>query len=139
MSTKTKKLSQHRGPISLAMIAEGMNSARVNARRLFEDASTLHEAGRTPSALALAILSIEESGKISILRQMVLCETEEEWRKAWKDYRSHTSKNTAWILGELAARSERSRKIHASYTAFRERTAAWSQISIKAVLEAREG
>jgi TRAP-type mannitol/chloroaromatic compound transport system substrate-binding protein len=43
------------------------------------------------------------------------------------------------VLGELASRGERARKIHASYTAFRERTAAWSHISIKAVLDAREG
>ncbi len=42
------------------------------------------------------------------------------------------------VLGELASRGERARKIHASYTAFRERTAAWSHISIKAVLDARE-
>ena len=48
-------------------------------------------------------------------------------------------KTASEVLGEVAARGERSRKIHASYTAFRERTAAWSHISIKAVLEAREG
>ncbi|MBI2058899.1 MAG: AbiV family abortive infection protein [Nitrospirae bacterium] len=99
-----KKLTQHRGELSLAMIAEGINAARANARRLLDDAKTLQDAGRTHSAVALAILSIEESGKISILRQMVLCESETEWRHAWKDYRSHTSKNTAWILGELAAK-----------------------------------
>ena len=43
------------------------------------------------------------------------------------------------VLGGLAARGERAKKIHASYTAFRERTAPWSHISIKAVLDAREG
>lgn len=43
------------------------------------------------------------------------------------------------VLAELATRSERAKKIHASYTAFRERTAAWSHISIKGVLDAREG
>ena len=47
-------------------------------------------------------------------------------------------KTAGEVLGELASRSERARKIHASYTAFRERTAAWSHISIKAVLDARE-
>lgn len=89
------------------MIAEGMNAARANAKRLLEDAKTLHDAGRPHSAVALAILSIEESGKISILRGMVLCESETEWRQAWKAYRSHTSKNIAWILGELAAKGAR--------------------------------
>ena len=47
-------------------------------------------------------------------------------------------KTASEVLGELAARSERARRMHASYTAFRERTAAWSHISIKAVLDARE-
>jgi TRAP-type mannitol/chloroaromatic compound transport system substrate-binding protein len=48
-------------------------------------------------------------------------------------------KEAAGVLSELAARSERARRVHDSYTAFRERTAAWSRISLKAVLEAREG
>jgi TRAP-type mannitol/chloroaromatic compound transport system substrate-binding protein len=43
------------------------------------------------------------------------------------------------VLAELAARSERAKKVHDSYAAFRERTAAWSRISLRAVLEAREG
>ena len=45
-----------------------MNAARRNARRLAEDAKLLLEAGRYPTATALAVLSIEESGKMSILR-----------------------------------------------------------------------
>src|SRR5215210_8801763 len=48
-------------------------------------------------------------------------------------------KQSIEILGELAARSERAKKVHDSYAAFRERTAAWSRISLRAVLEAREG
>jgi TRAP-type mannitol/chloroaromatic compound transport system substrate-binding protein len=48
-------------------------------------------------------------------------------------------KEAAAVLDELAARSERARRVHASYTAFRERTAAWSRISLKAVLESRDG
>ncbi len=43
------------------------------------------------------------------------------------------------VLSEVAARSDVARRIHASYTAFRERTAAWSRISLRAVLEARDG
>jgi TRAP-type mannitol/chloroaromatic compound transport system substrate-binding protein len=48
-------------------------------------------------------------------------------------------KVSADVLGEVAARSELSRKVHDSYAAFRERTGLWSRVSIKAVLEAREG
>jgi len=43
------------------------------------------------------------------------------------------------VLGELAGRSERARKVHDSYMAFRARISAWSRISLQAVLEAREG
>ena len=43
------------------------------------------------------------------------------------------------VLADLAARNEKSRKVYASYVAFRERTAAWSRISLKAVLDSREG
>jgi TRAP-type mannitol/chloroaromatic compound transport system substrate-binding protein len=48
-------------------------------------------------------------------------------------------KVAAEVLGEVAARGEMARKVHDSYAAFRERTAPWSRVSIKAVLEAREG
>ena len=41
------------------------------------------------------------------------------------------------VLGELAARNAISGKVHASYAAFRERTAPWSRVSIEAVLRAR--
>jgi TRAP-type mannitol/chloroaromatic compound transport system substrate-binding protein len=44
---------------------------------------------------------------------------------------------SADVLGELAARDAVSRKIHESYLRFRERTAAWSRISIESVLGAR--
>lgn len=43
------------------------------------------------------------------------------------------------VLSDLAARSDIAGRIHASYAAFRERTATWSRISLRAVLEARDG
>jgi TRAP-type mannitol/chloroaromatic compound transport system substrate-binding protein len=48
----------------------------------------------------------------------------------------NTSKD---VLAELASRGATARKVHDSYLTFRERTGAWSKISLKAVLEAREG
>jgi TRAP-type mannitol/chloroaromatic compound transport system substrate-binding protein len=48
-------------------------------------------------------------------------------------------REAAAVLGDLAARSDLARKVHDSYAAFRARTAAWSKVSIRAVLEAREG
>jgi TRAP-type mannitol/chloroaromatic compound transport system substrate-binding protein len=43
------------------------------------------------------------------------------------------------VLSEMAGRSAVTRKVHDSYTSFRDRTGAWSRISLKAVLESREG
>ena len=41
------------------------------------------------------------------------------------------------VVGDIAARSPIAGKVHGSYTAFRERTALWSRVSIEAVLRAR--
>src|SRR4249920_761228 len=41
------------------------------------------------------------------------------------------------VLAELAGRSAITGKVHASYAAFRERTAPWSRVSIESVLRAR--
>ena len=84
-----------------------MNAARRNAKRLAEDAAMLFEHGRMPSAACLAILSIEESGKISVLRSLALCKSERQIKGAWKDFRTHTRKNAAWLLPELAAMGAR--------------------------------
>ena len=48
-------------------------------------------------------------------------------------------KQASDILAELAAKSDIARRINESYSAFRTGTAAWSNVSLKAVLEAREG
>ena len=101
------RLPQHRGQLTLAKIAEGMTRALQNAERLAEDAETLLQAGRVPSAFALAILSIEESGKVAILRQMATAYEEKEWATLWKAYRSHTKKNALWIFGELVQNGAR--------------------------------
>jgi TRAP-type mannitol/chloroaromatic compound transport system substrate-binding protein len=43
------------------------------------------------------------------------------------------------VLGELAGKSDKTRKVHDSYMTFRDKISAWSRISIQAVLEARAG
>jgi hypothetical protein len=67
-----KKLDSYKGKLSADQVAAGINAATKNAKRLSEDAALLFEAGRFPSAVSLAILSIEESGKASILRSLRL-------------------------------------------------------------------
>ena len=103
----TKKLNAYRGPLSAEKIAAGMNAANANALRLVEDAKVLLAACRIPTAASLAALSIEESGKTSILRQLATATTKEEITAAWKGYRSHTRKNVQWQLPALALAGSR--------------------------------
>ncbi len=97
-------LPEYRGSLDPARVAEGMNAANRNARRLVADAKLLLEAERYPSAAALAALAIEESGKVSILRALAIAKLPEDLRAEWRRYRDHRSKNGAWILPSLAAR-----------------------------------
>jgi len=81
-----------------------MNAARRNATRLLGDAKLLMEAKRFPTACSLAILSIEESGKTSLLRLLAAAPSDKHVKQAWKNYRDHHAKNTHWMIGELTAK-----------------------------------
>lgn len=54
----------------------------------------------------MAVLSIEESGKVVILRRF-LTSTDDDRKSLWREYRSHTSKNLNWILPDLVAKGAR--------------------------------
>jgi AbiV family abortive infection protein len=104
----TKKgLNQFRGRLSPDQVAQGMNVAERNACRLLADAQLLLGAGRFPSAASIAVLSLEESGKVSILRELALARSDDEAKDAWSSYRSHTKKNVTWLLPELIANGAR--------------------------------
>lgn len=103
-----RKLDSYKGPLSITQIADGMNAALRNAVRLAKDARLLVDAERLPSAVSLAILSIEEAGKISILRALAFAENEQDLKTEWRRYRSHTSKNLQWILPQLMTAEARS-------------------------------
>jgi TRAP-type mannitol/chloroaromatic compound transport system substrate-binding protein len=47
-------------------------------------------------------------------------------------------RHAAEVLAELAGRDGLSRRVHDSYLGFKERTAPWSRVSVKAMLDARE-
>jgi AbiV family abortive infection protein len=100
-------LSPFRGTLTATEVAAGINAAIRNAKRLAADAKILFEAGRYPSAASMAALSVEESEKVSTLRAMCLSRNKSELLGAWKDYRSHHPKNTAWILAELISKGAR--------------------------------
>jgi len=100
-------MPQYRDRLTPSQIAQGINLALRNAARLANDARLLHSQGRTPSAVALAILSIEESGKVGVLRQMATAQEQKEFQALWKNYRSHTKKNVLWLLGQMVHRGAR--------------------------------
>ncbi|MDA3837701.1 MAG: AbiV family abortive infection protein [Candidatus Delongbacteria bacterium] len=95
------KLKQYKDKLNSSQIADGMNAANENAVRLVEDAKLLFENDRLASALALAILSIEESGKVAILRSLAISSEGKDLKEGWKRYRSHRAKNAHWIAVDL--------------------------------------
>lgn len=103
----TSSLKQYRGPLTAEQAAEGIALARKNAQRLIDDADLLLKAERHSSASALAILAIEELGKVQILKMIALFTEDADLKRVWKEYRSHRAKNVHWIIPELAAEGAR--------------------------------
>jgi AbiV family abortive infection protein len=101
------RLKQYRGPLTAEQAAEGIALARKNAQRLIDDADLLLQAGRLASASALAILAIEELGKVQIIKMIALFTEEADLKRVWKEYRSHRAKNVHWIIPKLAAEGAR--------------------------------
>jgi AbiV family abortive infection protein len=89
-------IQTYRGKLSPKQIAEGMNAAARCAKRLYEDAETMLAAGRFPTACSLAILSIEEAGKMSVLRELSCATNKARLNVAWRRYGDHREKNVQW-------------------------------------------
>lgn len=92
-----------RSRLSPEQIANGMNAASRNAARLVKDAEMLLEAKRYPTAAAVAVLAIEESGKLPILRGLATAESDAAVKARWKEYRSHQAKNVLWLFPMFAS------------------------------------
>jgi AbiV family abortive infection protein len=107
MPKSKRKPRGYRGRLSPRQIAAGINAAHENALRLVADAGSLLAMKRFPTAASLAILSIEEAGKISILRGIAVARSDAEIDEKWARYRSHVRKNVAWILPQLVAKGVR--------------------------------
>jgi AbiV family abortive infection protein len=101
MAKSKRPLALFEGRLPPTKIAEGMNAAERNAKRLAQDARLLLEARRFATATAVAILAIEEAGKSHVLRGMSVAKTDEDVRRAWREYRSHTRKNVLWTLSDM--------------------------------------
>lgn len=94
---RTVRQVQHAGKLTAQQADEGITAASQNTIRLAADARLLFDNGRYPSAQALAILAIEEYGKIPILHGITAA-SESELKSAWKNYRDHKEKNAWWPL-----------------------------------------
>jgi AbiV family abortive infection protein len=105
----SSNLQSYRGELTPAEIADGIAAAQANANRLIEDAKILADAGRFPSAAVLAILAIEERGKVIILQRMAIAPSD-QIKETWRDYRSHRAKNAGWALPMLLADGARTIK-----------------------------
>jgi len=92
---------QYQGELNPKTAAEGIKLAYENALSLLSDAELLFINGRFERCVSLSILAIEESGKSTIIRALLLVDNAIRLRKEWKNYRKHTEKNLAWILPEL--------------------------------------
>jgi AbiV family abortive infection protein len=83
-------------------LADLARASLDNATRLLRDAEILLNAGRFPSALALAVLASEEFGKSVMAVSAVARDASntEFWRRFWRRTRHHPTK--AEIAGSIA-------------------------------------
>jgi hypothetical protein len=88
---RTVRQVQYAGKLTPQQADEGISAASRNTTRLAADARLLFDHGRYASARALAILAIEENGKIPILHGITAA-SELELKSAWNDYRNHKQK-----------------------------------------------
>lgn len=85
---------EYRGPLSSALIAEAMTAAMKSGARLLVDARMLAASGRHPSAVAMAILAIEEIAKSDILAALAVWSDPKDQEEIWRMFTTHVDKNT---------------------------------------------
>lgn len=98
---------QYKGKLDPKSAAEGINLGNENANSLLQDAELLFNNQRFERCVALSILAIEESGKASIIRAILLTDDPKDLKKEWQNYHRHTEKNLSWIVPELIAKGAR--------------------------------
>lgn len=101
------KKRQYAGLLSVEQAAEGIQLAATNAYTLYQDALLLSEHKRYPRCVSLCALAIEEAGKASILRAILMESDAKELKELWRQFRRHTAKNAQWIVPELILKGAR--------------------------------
>lgn len=89
----TEVMPQYNGKLTALQAEEGRSLALENSKRLLNSAKLLLHSGDPATSLSLAILAIEEHGKLEILDQIESAKTQEELSDAWWRYRNHISKS----------------------------------------------
>lgn len=93
----TSVMPRYNGTLTQEQAAEGVRLSQENAIRLLNSARLLLHAGDAPTAMSLAILALEENGKVEILHKIGSASNSEDIKKHWKEYRDHKSKTSAFL------------------------------------------
>jgi AbiV family abortive infection protein len=93
-----RKLNPYLGRLTPESAAAGIQAAVQNARSLLADAGILIEHNRWPRSASLAVLAIEEAGKVALIRGILVSSTPQELRDEWRAYRCHTQKSVMWVF-----------------------------------------
>ena len=72
---------RHSGPLPVEQVSVGISACIDNAVDLFGDALVLYNQKRYARALALLLTSLQEAGKVTLLRQMSLLSSRDQ--KKW--------------------------------------------------------
>jgi len=101
-------IAKFRGkPLDEKQIAIGMHLCYMNAIALVDDSRLLKENGRHARAFSLAILALEELGKIPLILNMILYRVDDAnaWQEFWRKFNSHQTKLEVWsTYGKLFLR-----------------------------------
>lgn len=83
------------GHLTLKQISAGISVCIDNALDLFGDAIVLLHHKRYARALSLVLTSLQEAGKVTLLRQMSLLPSDDQkkWSQIWKRFRKHETKD----------------------------------------------
>ncbi|AOM77388.1 AbiV family abortive infection protein [Pedobacter steynii] len=88
--------NQYNSVVTCAEAAEGIHVSLLNAKELLADGQILFDNARYPRAIALAVLAIEEYGKVEKIKELLL--SKQKVSSAWREVRSHKSKNYPWLF-----------------------------------------
>lgn len=95
---------QYKQSLTSEKASKGIKAALENSQSLYADAVLLFNNKRYSRSIALSILAIDEAGKPSIIRSILLEDNPKILKEEWASYRSHHQKNSMWIVPELISK-----------------------------------